>query len=63
MPALWAMDEITQATMDDLIDVVHNNLVKQGPIPSQQNLFPKLDETYENILDRIIGLPEIFKKR
>jgi myosin heavy subunit len=63
MPALWAMDEITQATMDDLIDVVHNNLVKQGPIPSQQNLFPKLDEAYENILDRIIGLPEIFKKR
>ena len=62
MPALWAMDEITQATMDDLLDVVYSNLHSAGPQPMQQDLFPKLDEAYENILDNIIGLPEIFKK-
>lgn len=62
MPALWAMDEITQATMDDLLDVVYSNLHSAGPQPMQQDLFPKLDEAYERILDSIIGLPEIFKK-
>lgn len=61
MPYLWGMEEITNQTVDDLFKIVKVNLKQEGPQPSQKNLFPNLSETYERMLDNVIGLPEIFK--
>ena len=50
--------------MNDFLDVIYYNLEEEGPDP-QRDLFTtadSLNETYERMLDTVIGLPEIFKK-
>jgi len=60
---LYRLEEVSQKIMNDLLDVIYYNLEEEGPDP-QQDLFTatSLDETYERMLDTVIGLPEIFKK-
>jgi seryl-tRNA synthetase len=62
MPFLWNMDEVTNKTVNDLLQIIKVNLKQQGINPTQQALFKDLAESYEGMLDNIIGLPEIFKK-
>lgn len=60
---LYRLEEVTQKIMNDFLDVIYYNLEEEGPDP-QQTLFTtdSLNETYERMLDNVIGLPEIFKK-
>jgi hypothetical protein len=61
---LYRLEEVTQKIMNDFLDVIYYNLEEEGPDP-QQTLFTaadSLNETYERMLDTVIGLPEIFKK-
>jgi hypothetical protein len=60
---LYRLEEVSQKIMNDFLDVIYYNLEEEGPDP-QRDLFTatSLDETYERMLDTVIGLPEIFKK-